>query len=306
MLLSLLIGANKSKSAYRCVNNIWIDTSSYFHGKIPSALIRSNSNLQYTYFHQQYIHDRNLRLLDNLNKLYVAMTRARDRLYIFSKKFPNKTNDDFINKGYLNSFLYKYSNNYPITKGKKDNIINNIDDPVDLFSVNIYEKCNWRDVIRLKHSAENICDLEQKKMKIDWGKLFHRVLADIHYIEEKDKVMDNLVNLGECSQEEYAKLKVSIDNFFSSKDVAKYFNDEWDVKTEREILMPNGKTYIPDRLLFRKESDEVVIIDYKTGEEREKDKEQILNYADALMKMGYTNVKRVLVYTNQKINIIKV
>ena len=68
--------------------------------------------------------------------------------------------------------------------------------------------------------------------------------------------------------------------------------------------MPSGKTYIPDRLLFHKKLDEVVVIDYKTGESKKEHENQILNYAKALSNMGYNNVKKVLIYVNEE-NIIK-
>jgi ATP-dependent exoDNAse (exonuclease V) beta subunit len=282
------------------VNDIWVDSSSYFDNKIPSSLIRSSSNLKYTYFSTEYFQHKNLRLLDNLNKLYVAMTRARDRLYIFSKSFPSNIKEDFVSKGCLNSFLYKYSNKYPIIRGDHNKIEKMNNASVGMFTVRDRVKLDWRDIISLKNSAQDIYDLDKETIKKDWGKLFHKVLADIHYIEEKDKVVDKLIKLGECSKEDYKKLLKSLEEFFKSDDIVEYFNNQWDVKTENEILMPNGKTYIPDRLLFKRNSDEVVVIDYKTGKEREKDAKQILNYSNALMNMGFKNVKSILIYTNKK------
>ena len=58
--------------------------------------------------------------------------------------------------------------------------------------------------------------------------------------------------------------------------------------------MENGKTYIPDRLLFSKNLDEVVVIDYKTGAEKPAHKIQITEYSSALQLMGYKNIKKVL------------
>ena len=79
-----------------------------------------------------------------------------------------------------------------------------------------------------------------------------------------------------------------------------YFSDKWEVKTEKEILADTGRTYIPDRLLFDKKTNEVVVIDYKTGKELNKHREQISDYANALIQMGNKNVKQVLIYINKK------
>ena len=58
--------------------------------------------------------------LDSLNKLYVAMTRPKERLYIFSKSLPDKMPNDFQKKGDLNSFLYAYGTHFPIIVGDAD------------------------------------------------------------------------------------------------------------------------------------------------------------------------------------------
>ena len=75
------------------------------------------------------------------------------------------------------------------------------------------------------------------------------------------------------------------------------------MKTEKEILMENGKTYIPDRLLFSKNTDEVVVIDYKTGVRQKKHIQQISEYAIALEKMGKSNIKKVLIYTSEPVKV---
>jgi len=47
------------------------------------------------------------------------------------------------------------------------------------------------------------------------------------------------------------------------------------------------------------------VIDYKTGEEKGKDKDQINEYAQALKLMGQLDVKKILIYTSDPINIIQ-
>ena len=83
-------------------------------------------------------------------------------------------------------------------------------------------------------------------------------------------------------------------------ELAQYFSNKWEVKNEKEILMDTGRTYIPDRLLFDTKTNEVVVIDYKTGKEKDTHIKQISDYANALKEMGCKNVKQLLVYTNKK------
>ena len=283
--------------------DIWVDTSAYFNKQLPSALINGNKQLEQSYFSSQYQKEKEMSLLDSLNKLYVAMTRPKERLYIFSKYFPDKLSDDFRKKGDLNSFLYAYDDNFPIEIGDADMMHESSDKIENSFLVTKRKKLDWKEVISLKHTAEEIWDIESVNAKRDWGKLLHLVLSEIHYLEQKEKVVENFYKLGRCSKEDADRLKITIDQLLSNKNIAPYFDKNWKVKTEKEILMENGRTYIPDRLLFAKNTDEVIVIDYKTGGKRKKDISQITEYASALQAMGYKNTKRVLVYITDEIKV---
>ena len=68
--------------------------------------------------------------------------------------------------------------------------------------------------------------------------------------------------------------------------------------------MPDGKTYIPDRLLIN--DNEVIIVDYKTGESDNSHNLQILTYSNALSLMGYKNISNYLIYTSAKNKVVKV
>ena len=276
-------------------NDIWVDTSNHFNKQLPAALIAGNKKLKYSYFSKEYQKEKEMSLLDSLNKLYVAMTRPKERLYIFSKFLPANLKD-YEKKENLNSFLYKYDDNFPIKIGDSEMMHEQKQSDVATFSVTKRKKLDWREVISLKHTAEEIWDTETANKKRDWGKLLHLVLSEIHYLEQKDELIENTFKLGKCVKEDYEKLKTSIAKLLNHKEVKQYFTDDWDVKTEKEILMENGKTYIPDRLLFSKKSDEVIVIDYKTGSVKTEHEKQITEYADALRKMGKTKVKRVIIY----------
>ena len=58
-------------------------------------------------------------------------------------------------------------------------------------------------------------------------------------------------------------------------------------------------------LLFSKNTDKVVVIDYKTGLEKEKHKIQVTDYANALIIMGYSNVEKILIYTSETIKVVR-
>ena len=161
-------------------SDIWVDTSKYFNKQLPAALIRGSAQLELSYFKDDYQKEQEMSLLDSLNKLYVAMTRPKERLYIFSKYFP-KYLKDYEKKENLNSFLYKYDGSFPIIIGDPEMIHQTKKNLKNTFQLTKRKKLNWKDVISLKHTAEEIWDTEIGNTKRDWGKLLHLVLSKIHY-----------------------------------------------------------------------------------------------------------------------------
>ncbi len=285
-------------------SDIWVDTSKYFNKQLPLALIGGGSQLELSFFKNEYQIEKEMSLLDSLNKLYVAMTRAKDRLYILSKYLPNNLKN-YERKGNLNSFLFKFHNSFPFTSGNSEMMYESNKDVKNIFKITNRKKVDWKELISLKHTAEEIWDTETAKTKRDWGKLLHLVLSKISYYNQKDDVIDKMYKLGDFTNEDYQKLKHDVTYLLNHDEIKPFFTNDWEVKNEQEILMSNGKTYIPDRLLFSRVNDKVVVIDYKTGVELENHKHQITDYANALMLMGKSDVDRVLIYTSENIKVIR-
>jgi hypothetical protein len=130
-----------------------------------------------------------------------------------------------------------------------------------------------------------------------WGSLLHDALSKIHYLEDKDKVLNDLERNGLLTSELKSKLRSRLDDLLNDDEIKPFFSDEWEVKTEQEILLDSGDTYIPDRLLIK--GDEVKIIDYKTGSSKrmESHKSQVDNYSNLLKMMGFRKISKYIIYT---------
>ena len=288
------------ESDSRVKREIWVENNDSISKGLQYSLINQNKNLALSHFKNQYEREKALLILDNLNKLYVASTRAVDSLYILSKSL-NKNSGNSIS---LNSFLSHFSKEYPFILGEKTRL-----EKENILSDNIFyndytEKCKWKDILSLKNSSLEFWDVEDHNNKKDWGKLLHYALSKIYFIGQEDTVINDLYNQGKCSYVEKDKLHLEVNKLFSLPDIQVFFSDDWEVKTEKEILMPDGRTYIPDRLLIK--DNKVVIVDYKTGEIDIKHNNQIINYADALTQMGYKNISKYLIYTSHTEKVHKI
>ena len=279
---------------------MWVENSNMISDKLRYSLINQNKRLSNSHFDFQYQRELSLNKLDNLNKLYVACTRAIDSLYIFSTSKKKASSSNFN----INSFFATYINNYPYEFGDKDKKQKKILDSKNVFAKKDILRNDWRKILSLKNSSSDFWDLDNPKEKKDWGKLLHFALSKIYYVHQKQDVVDDLYRKGICDNLEKNKLEKELDYLFSLAEINHFFSSDWLIKTEKEILLPSGKTYIPDRILFK--DNEVAVLDYKTGKIDSSHKEQILRYSDVLNQMGYNNISLFLIYTNQENKVCKV
>ena len=75
-----------------------------------------------------------------------------------------------------------------------------------------------------------------------------------------------------------------------------WFGGRYRIFNERNILYSDGKQRVcrPDRVMI--EGSTAIVVDFKFAAPRDKHKEQVRNYMENLLQMGYTDVKGYLWY----------
>lgn len=87
--------------------------------------------------------------------------------------------------------------------------------------------------------------------------------------------------------------------------MTEYFEDDYGVLNEHDILLESGKLIRPDRINLNSKN-EVTIIDYKTGSKKSHHQEQINYYDEVLNQMDFIVIKKMIIYINDSIEIIEV
>jgi len=151
--------------------------------------------------------------------------------------------------------------------------------------------------ITMLASSSKLWGTEQKEA-IDYGNFIHEILAKIKTIKDIESVFRNLERQTELSEEVVAQLKDKILKVVNHSTLKEYFSDDAIVYNERELVY-NGEIIIPDRLIFK--GNEVVIVDYKTGEQSNNYKKQITNYSNILENLGFRVQKKFLIYLSENV-----
>ncbi|MCP9762723.1 UvrD-helicase domain-containing protein [Lacihabitans soyangensis] len=237
--------------------------------------------------------------IENLNMLYVALTRPVDRLYIWCHYKPKKDGwslDGLGNafkafleqKGIFNSgqFSYKFgeeSIKTSKTKLKEDDVV------FDVSFQKIFEK-----TYHLKLKTESDFKSIEREQKITLGNLIHAAFELIKTKDDVDFAINKLMADGFLTEDLRTLIEQKIKQVLENDEISFLFSDKALVKNEIEILSKGNNVQRPDRIVFVQ--DKVFVVDYKAGEKSEKHKSQIQTYGKSLQQMGYKNIQLIIIY----------
>lgn len=244
--------------------------------------------------------------LDTLNVLYVACTRPVKQLYLISKKEldrngsenPSKTSGLLIGflkrNGLWNDEKDQYSfGKIETPKQKSTSLSGN-------FQQHFYSAATQNNAVSIVTRSGSLWDTSQQEA-IEKGEILHDILAEINNTEDAEVIIRQAIVDGVISKEASEKIKIIIENITTHPALTTYFDGSTTNLNEKDIITENGNRLRPDRLNFS--GNNVSIIDYKTGKFDPAHKQQLYKYADALLDMGYSIDKKILIYTNKKISL---
>lgn len=276
----------------------WVTTDEKPFDELDTYFVKASKALDKSYFSDDYRDEYLQTVIDNLNMMYVAFTRAEERLYLIAPDKRGNNIQKLIKHVIENNESFKKSLNGNIFEmGKKIRKINrdvNID--IKTESLRNYVSTNWykKIIIKPKHKRIKLFRDKDFSFKTNWGILVHEALS---YIKTKNDVDDSVLKLlseGLITNEQRAELKTQIGYVLANDTVKEWFTEDWEVKNETEILLTDGRTIRPDRVIIKNKN--VVVIDYKTGAENKEHENQINDYARALSRMDYNSVEKYLLY----------
>ena len=137
---------------------------------------------------------------------------------------------------------------------------------------------------------------------IEKGNLIHNIMSQIKAKDDVDFVINDFVNTSSINLEQSVSLKHIVANIVSHPMLEDYYTSDFTIYNEHDIITKEGMILRPDRVVVNSDN-EAIIIDYKTGIEDKKHRQQLLSYQDVLKDMGLKVKKKILVYINDDIQV---
>jgi len=242
--------------------------------------------------------------LDAFNILYVALTRAVDRLVIITEMLLNAKNEYRLDN-YSGLFIHflktqglwdenKTIYSFGSSESKQS------EQPLPEAQPHIPFICTQKNNTNFNiiTQSDNLWDSKREEA-IKKGNVIHYMMGLIKTESDIDPAITYMIRKGDLNTEEGSQIKEIVLQIIWHPKLKSFFTAEHTVKNESEIITENGLILRPDRMVFN--NNRVTIIDYKTGKKAQKYYEQLYTYADALISMGYLVENKIIVYIDKKI-----
>lgn len=235
-------------------------------------------------------------LLDNVNLLYVGMTRPESRLYLYNYYDSDKSFAHFVNR--LFSDLYPSEELISIESGAKT--------PYH------HATASAQDAFFTPHSAQDylwfpdIALIDKEELKSEtalsdeqrFGNQFHELVSTIHAAEEISNSISKAIKEGKVEVQFEQQLQKELSELFQNASYTSLFENALDILDEQSLIISESEELRPDKIIVH--AQETYIIDYKTGVPNSKHQKQLNAYKSSLEQMGYPNVQCYLYYTSLK------
>jgi ATP-dependent exoDNAse (exonuclease V) beta subunit len=295
----------KSKFA----QNIWIPMEDE-SVDMPQALVKNTKVLEKYNDTTNEIYQTKSQeeILDTINVLYVALTRAEEQLYIISSYkmiSGGKISTTRTLATYFINFLEQKAN---FSIEQKDYVFGDFKraSQPKLFSKNkaeIHAVANALDFSSIKIAKKEALmwgTLQQDA--IEFGNILHQILSYIITKNDLQFALTKSLEEGLIQHSQKTIFEEKINQIINHPELEDFFNPNNTVFTEHNIISPNEINLKPDRLVLNNK--QAFLIDYKTGLPEEKHKIQIENYARVIEKMNVKVSKKVLLYIGEELKII--
>ena len=326
---------------------LWCRPQESPFSRLPLAPVDySAKGMRGTIYERDYDEERQQTLVDNLNLLYVAFTRASQHLHVFGRRGAAATRSALIEQVLPQLSLegatlrgvedekatlhFKYgslqrTHNGGETLARRHNTEETTqergdgkgetapagDNPFLRKSEPVAVEIGvHRQKVFLGQSNRSARfaagdDGAENEGYVQLGSVLHEVLANIRTTDDIDRALTALQQEGVIYDRDITpqRLQQLIRRRVGDARVAEWFSDRWTLYNECSILLPDGETRRPDRVMT--DGRETIVVDFKFGNERDEYHDQVREYISLLKEMGMPGVKGCLwfVYSNKIVEV---
>ncbi|MEX1001672.1 MAG: UvrD-helicase domain-containing protein [Crocinitomicaceae bacterium] len=265
---------------------------------IPAFYLKSTKATKLTQ-HKTLMEEEDMKtILDNLNLVYVAFTRAERALFVCghvdskSKNLAVEWVKPHLEQLLLNEEAIQEHNIFKI--GKFESSVASTETGNNNYRLEFLKQKMGKPQLSFKNAEQwDIHDIDRKRL---YGTQLHFLLSIIKSQGDIDQQIEKLLRKGKIDPVFTDRMRSDLSRLFENDHFSALFDEQLHVLNEKEIIDREGRKHIPDKIIF--EDGKVRVVDFKTGREQPKKyQKQLREYLLLLRDQGYTDVSGELFYT---------
>jgi ATP-dependent exoDNAse (exonuclease V) beta subunit len=300
-------------------STVWMQPTAAPFDELPYVPLSYTDKLKQTIFGEQRSVEKAQAYVDNLNLLYVALTRAEEQLYVFA---PLKSSRDGRKQsknmaeaiiGIFTDLPDGKSVNFGAAAGRRlsdliwefgsSEVAPATDNSLQGEKMNIplseYPSTSFTPKLRLRYEAHELFEQAEPGQRTS-GLLKHKIFERLRTPDDIPKAIESLIREGWAAHSDTETLQREVALALERPQARTWFDGSWQVYAEAEILLPaSGKAPVkrPDRVMVR--NGHAVVVDYKFGHKTDASYvRQVEEYVAALWQMGYGSVDGYVWYVS--------
>ncbi|MGL5889672.1 MAG: UvrD-helicase domain-containing protein, partial [Bacteroidia bacterium] len=264
-------------------DDFWIDVDDEQLPGLETAVVSVNKELQYTRYAAMYEEERNKSLLDHLNVLYVALTRAEQRLYIFTGKSSKEATQELKNASDCFTRYFaavgedadttEYILGVPqpraAHKAKAGKFLRSTVSAVT----------DWTSRISIRSHAAELWAGDTEPAKADDARLMRTLLSFCRTAADAPEAARRLVLEGLAEDTQAFLLAHRAQQLMQDEQLAAFFAEGNEISTNAELLIPLQKPVVIDRVV--QAAGRTLLLNFVTGMPA-RQRRNVLQAADAL------------------------
>ncbi len=301
-------------------STFWVDCADTPFEGVGRTAIGFEKSVAQSHFSEAYYEELVMAHIDNINLLYVALTRAREELHLYIPRRKGKAKDTSVSTvGDLLSGALDASGESARLGGIEGRTTRRDDTlavtefgtpalyagPAPGANKAIATGYPSRDPgvrVRLRLPSRRYFEDEAASPALSprsYGVLMHKVFENAETAADLQRALAALRSDGALSAAEAANVEQLVARALEDGCIASWFSGEWErVRNEHDIIVPHGGGRRPDRVMVRR--GQAVVVDYKFGaRELPAHRTQIEQYKQLLLQMGYRQVEGYLWYVSE-------
>jgi ATP-dependent helicase/nuclease subunit A len=290
---------------------LWVETDQTEFNDVAVVPVRYSNDLQQTAFAYDYFEEYLLGVMDSLNMLYVATTRARSCIIGWAPK-PEKTEE----LSTIDRLLYKMAKEkhagssitiMPVQDaydeatlewvyGKNESTISPKPIPSQP-SMPALLQSNWQQRLAILYKPLQTEQQQALQLPRQQGVLLHEALAMLQHPKELDTVINQMILRGLVTESQQVNLRQTLRKIVDQPLLNGWKNNSLNRLGEREIITPTKQIRRPDLILYN--NNETLVIDFKFTEDKSEltsHQFQVREYVTLLQQLGFANVQGHLLY----------